>query len=482
MSKILDNTTGAPLAISDVGQTIDNVTNYTIPATDYLLWASSDDIITHIGNGNIVVNDGSSDLGISDATDLIKGLHPSTVNANITNTIPVDFVDSKNGYDSFGRLRTSDINNIFESTHVNSEQTEFWDYRTVGGGTKTYNNNNARIELGVGTASGDESLRQTLNYFHYAAGQSMLLRFTGVLTSGKTNLTTCCGYYNDDNGLIFRTKDGVFQVGIRTNTSGSVTETWVSQSAFNGDRLDGTGNSTTNKSGHLLDLDQTQIFEINFQWLGVGSVSFYMHINGVGILLHTFHNANVNNNVYMRTPHLPIRYEIMNTGVTASASTMHQICTQVANEGKSIVGDLINSVDNDRSSKSIVTSEFRPVISMRVKSTEDAILKITSVASLVKTSDDVLVHIYFDATLTGASWVSDSQFVEKDVSATDISGGTKILSYYISKQGRSEMSGFTSKFRLGEYIDGTKQTITVAMKSISSSASVLSSIAFKELF
>ena len=80
MSKILDNTTGAPINVGDTGVTVDNVTNYTIPPTDYPLWAASSDIITEIGAGNIVVNDGSFDLSISDGTDLIKGIFPNTVN------------------------------------------------------------------------------------------------------------------------------------------------------------------------------------------------------------------------------------------------------------------------------------------------------------------------------------------------------------------------------------------------------------------
>ena len=79
MSKILDNTTGAPIAISDTGVTVDNVTNYTIPQQDYDLWAASSDIITEIGSGNIIVNDGSFNLSISDGTDLIKDIFPKQI-------------------------------------------------------------------------------------------------------------------------------------------------------------------------------------------------------------------------------------------------------------------------------------------------------------------------------------------------------------------------------------------------------------------
>ena len=74
MSKIVKNTTGSDIVISDTGVTVLASNQYTIPANDYLLWAASDDVITEIGSGDIVVNDGSVDLGISDGTDLIKGI------------------------------------------------------------------------------------------------------------------------------------------------------------------------------------------------------------------------------------------------------------------------------------------------------------------------------------------------------------------------------------------------------------------------
>ena len=475
MSKILKNTTIANIEISDTGITIPASSSYTIPPSDYLLWADSSDVIVKMGTGDIVVNDGSRDLSISDGTSLIKGSYPSSM--YIENTIPINFVDSKMAYDSFGRLRTSDINNIFESTHVNSEQIEFWDYATSGGGTKTFEKNKARVVLSVGTANGDHAVRQTMNSFHYSAGQSMIIRLTGVLGSGKANLMSCLGYHNDDNGLFFRVKDGVFQVVIRSDVTGSVVDRFVNQSAFNGDKLDGTG-----ASGITINLDKTQIFEVNYQWLGVGSISFYVHIGGKQIRLHTFHNANEQDIVYMRTPHLPVRYEIKNTGVTASASTMNQICTQIANEGNAIVGDLMNVVSTGTTYYPITALEFKPIISLRVKNLEDAILKISAVNVMVRTQDDVMVNVTVDGVLTGANWVDDSQFVQKDVSASAITGGRVVMSYYMSKLGRSSINQFSSKFRLGEYINGTKQHLTVSVKSVVSNANVHGSISFKELF
>ena len=80
MAKILKNTTASPVAIADTGITIPaSPGTYTIPAQDYLLWAASSNVITYIGSGALVVNDGSTDLSISDGTDHTKGNFPSTI-------------------------------------------------------------------------------------------------------------------------------------------------------------------------------------------------------------------------------------------------------------------------------------------------------------------------------------------------------------------------------------------------------------------
>jgi hypothetical protein len=80
MSKILKNQTGSPILISDVGISVPaSPASYTINVTDYLLWAASSNLVTQIGNGNIIVNDGANNLSISDGTDLIKGQFPSSI-------------------------------------------------------------------------------------------------------------------------------------------------------------------------------------------------------------------------------------------------------------------------------------------------------------------------------------------------------------------------------------------------------------------
>jgi hypothetical protein len=91
MSKILKNTIAFPIFVSDTGVSISGLSSYTIPEQDYLLWAASSNVVSYIGDGTLVVNDGSFDLSISNGVDLVKGLFPSKVLVNQSGTTLIEY-------------------------------------------------------------------------------------------------------------------------------------------------------------------------------------------------------------------------------------------------------------------------------------------------------------------------------------------------------------------------------------------------------
>jgi hypothetical protein len=74
MSKRLRTTSGT-LLINDTGILL-TTTPYAIPSQDYWIWAASSDIVGPVGAATVIVDDGSTDLSISDGIDLIKGIFP----------------------------------------------------------------------------------------------------------------------------------------------------------------------------------------------------------------------------------------------------------------------------------------------------------------------------------------------------------------------------------------------------------------------
>ena len=93
------------------------------------------------------------------------------------------------------------------------------------------------------------------------------------------------------------------------------------QSAFNIDRLDGTG-----PSGYNIDLTKNQMFYIDYSWYGAGFIRFGVRgADGNVIYCHKVINNNVNYQAYMRSGNLPGRYETNTfskiTNITSSIAT-----------------------------------------------------------------------------------------------------------------------------------------------------------------
>ena len=168
---------------------------------------------------------------------------------------------------------------------------------------------------------------------NYQPLKSMLIGTTAVLGAATTGITTEVGYCDERNGLFFRMEPTGLYVGVRTYTSGTAVETpafHVLQSAWNIDRMDGTG--VVNPSGINLDTTKNQVYVIDFQWLSAGAIRFGIDIAGTIYYVHEITNLNASALPYMQTPNLPVRYRITNDG-TGPIASLDQICTAVISEG-----------------------------------------------------------------------------------------------------------------------------------------------------
>jgi len=142
--------------------------------------------------------------------------------------------------DAFSRLRVSNPVSLFVSSLTYSLQDTQWETIINGtGASVTHSPNEALAVLQAGTVSGEYAIRQTYRYFTYVPGKSQLVAMTGILGSGKTNVTSRLGYYDDRNGLFFQLTDTTLSVVKRSYTSGAAVDTSVSQSGWNIDKLDG---------------------------------------------------------------------------------------------------------------------------------------------------------------------------------------------------------------------------------------------------
>jgi hypothetical protein len=386
--------------------------------------------------------------------------------------------------DAFGRLRVSQPYTLFDSQNRYGIDSQF-STSTVGSGAATHLSNEASVNMGVSTTSGDEVVRQTFRVFPYQPGKSLLLLATFKMDTAKTNLRQRVGYFNTANGVYLEQNATSITFVLRTSTSGSVDNSrFVDKTSWNGDKLDGTG-----ASGITLDLTKTQILFMDFEWLGVGSVRCGFVINGQFIVAHTFHNSNIQTAVYMTTAILPVRYEITNTGSVASSSAMKQICSSIMSEGG------YEAVSQEHTARMVsattgtfLTTTFKPLVSIRLPSTAlGAVVLPYNLNFLPTTSDNYELALFKNTTLTTPTWtaVSSNSNVEQDLASTSMTSGTICYSEFTTgKSGRVPLatgSGYNWDLQLGSSLANVSDIYTLAARTISGTGGGIGSLSFYDL-
>lgn len=397
----------------------------------------------------------------------------------------VSILDDSSNLDAFGRLRVSNNASLFSIQNQYNTSHLFWDEISSGTYSVTHLPNEASVELKVGTANGDRICRQTHQYFRYQPGRSQLILMTGVFGVGKTNVIRRIGVFDDENGLFFEQENDIIAVVIRTKTSGSVNNIPVKQLDWNLDTLDGNG-----PSGITLAIDKAQIFIIDFQWLGVGRVRFGFVFDGKIIYCHEADHSNAYSTVYMTTANLPIRYEILNVGATASNSTLKQICTLVSSEGGHNHLKQPGLTFACSTGKTVISvTGFRPILSIRPKLifngiTNRGIVVLVNINIIV--SRDAHYRIMLNGTLNSPIWedVHADSIVEFDINSTIITGGLPIRTSHLERRSSINFSGdLTTKQVLSVNAQATASDIvTIVAEKTTANFTVGASFMWKELY
>lgn len=199
--------------------------------------------------------------------------------------------------------RTSRIN--FKPTWGVSD---FRDTTTTGTGS-TITETNGEFKLSTGTNTAGSATIETKQRGQYQAGTTgewgIGIRIP-VLPTGAAYAEW--GYFDDNNGFGFgidATSMYVFRV-----TGGTKTKTY--QANWNGDKLDGTG-----ESGLTVDVTNGYIYQGEFTWYGYGDIDFYVHmldeVKQEHRLIRT-HWITVDNAASIVDPNQPLRIAASNGG------------------------------------------------------------------------------------------------------------------------------------------------------------------------
>lgn len=403
-------------------------------------------------------------------------------NVNIGNGQLVTF--GGNNLDAFGRLRVSNPLTIFDSKNIMSKNSLF-DESTANGGTVTYTSNKSTVNLNVTEAANSKTIRQSKRVMSYQPGKSLLIFNTFVMNTQTENLKQKVGLFDANNGIFFQDTGTGYQIVRRTYTSGAAVDTEVNQSAWNGDKLNGTG-----ASGFTLSADKSNILFIDIEWLGVGAVRVGFVINGQLITAHTFNNANSLTTVYMQTANLPIRYEIERTGtLTAGTYTLQQICSSCISEGGYAPEgrqQMIGTTQINAGVNLTTANTYYNIATIRIKSGRSyAVIVPAGVDILNISNNDFEWGLFVNATPSSAfSYTSYDDNIEYDLTTVDLTAtGTRVAGAYLGGKTAPYAigDGFNFAYQIGQTIAGASDTLTLGVRSGSANGDVSGLIKWYDL-
>lgn len=303
-----------------------------------------------------------------------------------------------------------------------------------------------------------------------------------AVTNNATVIFTAWSGGNKAGSFAFADTDttGVAASIAETVAGAAPTDTWIAQTAWNQDVMDGTG-----VSGMTLDPTQGNVYEVRYQWLGFGQLSFYVEDSNTGDfqLVHRIAYANANTTPSMINPTLPLCAMVENTtndtDITLSTASMSAFI-----EGQA--SDQAAHFSDGRDLTNITTTEL-PVISLKNNVVHQSkvnrvrvILQFLEVA--VEHSKPMVIRVRKNAALTGAvafTAVDAATSVSSiDKGASGASGGALIDTISLSKVGER---GKDMRPLFIELDPGDTLTVT-AVATSGTNAEAFAGISWSEFF
>jgi hypothetical protein len=281
--------------------------------------------------------------------------------------------------DSFSRLRTSSPDLVFDAQFTYDLQPLLYEQITNGSGATIAHDSTNRMATMTfsSTPTGGQTTMQSFEHFRYQPGRSQLIFLTFNFNSTATNVIKFAGYSDGVNGIEVRQTDSTKSINI-FSTTGAGNQS-INQSAWNIDKLDGTGSS-----GISLDFTKTQILVIDLQALYVGRVRVGFDIDGVVYYAHQFLHANILGVPYFNTANLPVRCGMTCTGTVST--TMSFICAAVISEGGN--SDLNGYSGTAEGTGTAASAARTHILSVRPRTTFNSI---TNRTKFIPESIDILV-------------------------------------------------------------------------------------------
>ena len=288
----------------------------------------------------------------------------------------------------------------------------------TGSGTVTATS--GLVSVTTGTTPASSATLSTKGYVFIAPGQTATVAIAGVFGVPTSSCTQLIGVGNAINGLFFGYLDTAFGICVRANSS----DTWVTQTSFNVDKVNGTGSSGIN-----LNTQYGNTYVIIYDALGFGTVSFgILGIEGL-VIVHRYSFINAQTTIGLPNPHLQATCNITKTaGATSITAKIASFAAFLDGASYYPMALCTTSVD-----KAVSSQTYVPIIAIRNCTTfgtfTNASTVILSRANICTqgVSKNFVVALVKNPTLTGGTWSfldATTSVVERNSAATAYSGGT----------------------------------------------------------
>lgn len=361
----------------------------------------------------------------------------------------------------FGEVITASLTPIIQADFVYGINSNLFTSTLTGSGTATSTN-----QMGIASTSAtinSSSLIQTARRAKYRAGEGLLSRFTAQFTTGVANSTQTAGMRNAAiDGWFIGYNGTSFGVMYRRNS----VDTWVAQSSFNKDKLDGTGSS-----GMTIDPTKINIFQLSIGYLGVRGCTFSVLNPSSGVWI-PFHDYTFANTVADQTQSIN---PTMTFGIQATnTSNATNIAVKNASVGVFIVGARarIGSTYGLSNFKSVSTTETN-IITIRNNTTMNSItnqsqIRIRSLSASTAANVPVVFKLIKNTTLGGVPSYTNldatNSCAASDVAGTTVTGGNVQFNTTVGANGNVfvDLTEFDIFLSPGDTLTGTAATISGA--------------------
>jgi hypothetical protein len=404
--------------------------------------------------------------------------HPLYVEGLSFAPISVSLNDSPN-LDAFGRLRVSEPHTLLDTKHLYDKLPLIFLEKLSGTATSQFMPGDSLVKMETFNV-GDYAIRQTRFHFNYQTGKSTQALFTGLFKP-EPNIIKRVGLFQSLSSSPSVPSDGIFLEVLESGpkiclvkSEGITNSMSIPQSSWNVDPLDGSG-----QSGVVIDFNKSQIFTIDYEWLGVGRIRFGFVQSGKTYYCHYINNANSLEEVYMTSPNQPIRYQINQIG--PGSGKMYHICSTIMTEGgEEFLGKPIAITDGIITG--IDTTNYKTLLALKLNSfayNSSVVLKSIEVLNIGQNAGifDVLINPTIISGSLVWSKVNDTPLQYSTGGAT-VSGGYSVFKALVpaglggsSTSQNLAIPGEITK--LGVSIEQIPDIVVVAAKSFQNSTTMI---------